>query len=438
MVLIVADDQRAESLSGMTQVRRLLTDRGMRFSRAMVPTALCCPSRSSILTGLYAHNTRVYGNGRAGGPRFGGWAQVHRQGLESRTIAVTLQRAGYRTGLFGKYLNDFSRLSPDGYRPPGWHRFLTFERPNAAYIRYRLTDGSWHGSGPEDYSTDVLARRARAFIEDTPQGKPLFLVYTPYGPHRPYRPAPRDEFAPVVVPETNGNMVGGEDLVSVPHTLWPPPRSANDNPTWMARRSVASTGVAERLGEAQTRVLLSVDDAVGTIVRTMRREGRIRNTLFIYMSDNGYLWGEHGLVGKDAPYAAATRVPLVVRWDGHVAAGGVDRRLAVNVDIAATISKAAGVHLPADGLDLLSDRRRNGFVLEAMPGNRGRPAYCGWRSPHHMYVRWATGREELYDYRVDPGERNNLADYPRYRPIADRMRARAVEACRPEPPGFDW
>ena len=81
---------------------------------------------------------------------------------------------------------------------------------------------------------------------------------------------------------------------------------------------------------------LSVDDAVGTIVRTMRREGRNRNTLFIYTSDNGYLWGEHGLVGKDAPYAAATRVPLVVRWDGHVAAGGVDRRLAVNVDIAAT------------------------------------------------------------------------------------------------------
>ena len=146
VVLIVTDDQRADTLAGMTKVNTLLADKGVRFANGMVPTSLCCPSRSTILTGLYAHHTRVFGNGDVGGARFGGWAQFHRRGMEYRTIATALADRGYRTGFFGKYLNDFSRLSPDGYTPPGWDVFTAFKYSRGAYFGYRLTDGTYHGT----------------------------------------------------------------------------------------------------------------------------------------------------------------------------------------------------------------------------------------------------------------------------------------------------
>ncbi|MGH8939405.1 MAG: sulfatase-like hydrolase/transferase, partial [Actinomycetes bacterium] len=191
IVLVVADDMRRESLAGMPQVQELLVDRGTRFSRGMVPTALCCPSRATILTGLYSHHTRVFGNGDVGGATFGGWAQFHRRGMEFRTVATALHRRGYRTGFFGKYLNDFSKFAPDGYAPAGWDTFTAFKYSRGAYFGYRLTDGSWHGDDPDDYSTDVLARQARQFVRRTPGREPLFVLLAPYGPHSPYLPAPR-------------------------------------------------------------------------------------------------------------------------------------------------------------------------------------------------------------------------------------------------------
>jgi arylsulfatase A-like enzyme len=121
-----------------------------------------------------------------------------------------------------------------------------------------------------------------------------------------------------------------------------------------------------------------------------------------------------------------------------VPAGKVDGRLALNVDIAGTIANAASASMSTDGLDLLGTRKRKGFVLEAMPGYRERPAYCGWRTKDRMYVQWADGRAELYDYRNDPQEMHNLAGQPEVAGIEARMRANARNACVPEPPGFDW
>jgi arylsulfatase A-like enzyme len=174
------------------------------------------------------------------------------------------------------------------------------------------------------------------------------------------------------------------------------------------------------------------------VLRTLRQTGRDRDTLFVFTSDNGYLWGEHGLTGKDAPYDPATRVPLVLRWDGHVPAGAVDDRLALNIDLTATISRAASAGMTTDGVDLLGERRRGGFVLEAMNGYAGRPAYCGWRTRDRMFVQWADGRTDLFDYRTDPYEQHNLAGDPAVRQVEQQMRAKAEQACDPEPPGFDW
>lgn len=427
VVLIVTDDQRADSLAGMPKLNRLLVAKGVRFSNAMVPTSLCCPSRATILTGLYAHDTRVFGNGDIGGDRFGGWAQFRRRGMEYRTLATALTERGYRTGFFGKYLNDFSKQSPDGYRPPGWDRFTAFKYSRGAYFHYRLTDGTRGGRSPRDYSTDLLARKANTFVRNTADNRPVFLMYAPYGPHSPYTPAPRDARRAGPLPVT---LPPG--VVSAPT-----PDQAAALPRWRrVRQRSPAEWAAVRAGQAAT--LLAVDDAVASIVRTMRRAGRVRDTLFVFLSDNAYLVGEQGMIGKDNPYDGAARVPLVVRWDGRAPRGVVDSRLALNVDVAGTIARAAGASMRTAGLNLLGSRTRDGFPIEAMPGYRGRPAYCGWRTKRWLYVRYATGRSELYDYVSDPYEQRNLAGQPAVAAVQSRLRALAVRNCSPTPPGFTW
>ena len=378
----MTDDQRADTLAGMTKVNTLLADKGVRFANGMVPTSLCCPSRSTILTGLYAHHTRVFGNGDVGGARFGGWAQFHRRGMEYRTIATALADRGYRTGFFGKYLNDFSRLSPDGYTPPGWDVFTAFKYSRGAYFGYRLTDGTL----PRHQRARLLHRRARPAEQAVrpehsrrPAAVPDVRAVRPAQPlhPRPARPRPGGGHAPVLAPA----MV----------TTW-------------ASRLARST--RSRAGSAAVRLRRAMRRRPGAGRRPPCSRSTTRwprwsapcaarvvsgDTLFVFMSDNGYLWGEHGIVGKDNPYDGAARVPLVVRWDGHSRAGVVDDRLALNVDIAGTIAAATGASMRTDGLDLLAAPTRTGSRWRPWraTGTDRRTAAGGL--PTHMYVRYATG-----------------------------------------------
>ena len=200
---------------------------------------------------------------------------------------------------------------------------------------------------------------------------------------------------------------------------------------------------ATRADVAQTRVrqvesLLAVDEAVGAIHGALADTGRARNTLYLFLSDNGYFWGEHRIIGKDAPYQDATEIPMVARWDGHIPAGVTDDRIVLNVDVAKTVMAATGAAMRTDGLDMFGPARRGGFPLEAMEGYHERPAYCGYRTKHRMYVRWATGEQELFDYRLDPHERRNLAAEPDWYDVRKQMRVKAKKTCSPEPPKFDW
>lgn len=428
IVVVLTDDQRRDTLRYMPTVQRLLVDQGTRYTRAMVPTSLCCPSRATILTGRYAHTSRVFGNGDVGGKRYGGWWRFYRTGSEDRTMAVALQRGGYRTGMFGKYLNYFGKWSQRefgaGYRPPGWDEFAVLMSSHGSYYDYRLSDGTSYGSAPEDYSTDVFADRASRFVRATPPTQPLFLFVAPFGPHAPYAPAPRHL----------NSMTGLLPAYTAP-TLRQRLRTM---PRWMRERRHFSQAEVDLVRQRQQEALLSVDEAVGSIHEALAETGRERNTLFVFTSDNGYFWGEHRIVGKDAPYKDSTSVPMVMRWDGRVAAGATSKRIVLNVDLAETITNAAGVPMRTDGLDMRGPEKRDGFVLEAMNGYNDRPAYCGWRSRQRMFVRWATGEEELFDYRSDPDEERNLAGRPSWSEVRDRMRAKAAEACVPKPPNFRW
>ena len=426
VVLIVTDDQRPDTIHHMAAVQEHVRDKGTRFSRTVAPTPTCCPSRASLLTGLTSRRTGVYGNT----PPNGGWRTFFDNDNEDRTLATALQARGYRTGLVGKYLNGFAQNDlggKGGRRPPGWDVFLTFVKRTGAYYDYSLTDGTHHGSDPADYSTDVLGDRAARFVRRTSAEQPLFLMFTPFAPHKPYRPAPRHrhDFA---------GRLPSYRPASVTENVADKPPFLRDRPR------VKQAGI-DFVRTRQQEQLSSVDEAVGEIVEALRSSGRLRNTLLIYMSDNGLMVGDHHMIGKGLPYRFATDVPLAMRWDGRIAAGHTDRRLAATVDVTATIAEATGATLATDGLSLLGDETRSEIVLEGrtwqrLDGSLPHPAYCGLRSHRYLFARYADGFEELYDYDADPYETRNRARDPDYQERLLAMRARALAGAVPRPPGF--
>ncbi|HET7529833.1 MAG TPA: sulfatase-like hydrolase/transferase [Mycobacteriales bacterium] len=422
VVVILTDDQKVDTLAHMAKVQRLLVDKGVRYSRASVTIPSCCPSRVAILTGKFARHTGVYQNGGV----HGGWGTFHRLGEERRTIALALQRRGYRTAMFGKYLNFYGQLAPFGYRPPGWDRFIVGLTPNGGgYYDYKLSNGQVLGHDAADYSADVQSDQSVQFIRSTPAGRPLFLMLTPSAPHVPFVPAPR--YA--------GHWEG---------RLGPfHPASLDDDmsgkPLWMQSLVKPSQEEIDSVRAVQQDMLMSVDDQVQAVVAALRDTGRLHHTLILFTSDHGFMWGEHRWMAKDVPYTPSDAVPFVIRWDGHTARGTVDDRLALNVDIAATIARVTGTSFSSDGANVLGSWRRPGFVLEQMgTASIGRPAYCGWRGARYWFVQYDDGEQELYDVQRDPDELHNLADDPAYASLKASLLAKTRDGCVPTPPDFSW
>jgi arylsulfatase A-like enzyme len=425
VVVIVTDDQRFDTLWAMPVVERELVARGASFPDAFVVNAICCPSRASILTGEYSHTTGVYRQT----PPFGRFEWFR----DGSTLATWLHDAGYTTGLFGKYIDGYQHPGLTGYVPPGWDRWEGFV--HAGYLDYSLSvDGTIRsfGEAPQDYSTDVLANDAEAFIRGA--DGPLFLYLATAAPHGPAIPAPQDEST-------------FTDLAP-----WRPPSydeaDVSDKPAWV--RALPLLGPAEReridtLRANQYRTLLPVDRAVEGVLQALRDTGRLENTLIVYTSDNGLSWGEHRWAKKEAPYEESIRVPLVVRWDaGGLVAGASPPALALNVDIAPTIADAVGIAAPgAEGRSLLPVLRgepdpspRADFLVEHLEGTNPVPTYCAVRSREWMYVRYTDGAEELYDLRADPSELENVAEDPSLGAVLADRRVRLETLCDPPPPGY--
>ncbi len=260
VVLIVADDQRADTLFAMPTLQRELVARGILFANAVVSTPLCCPSRATLLTGRYAHSHGVYRNAGL----YGG-AQAF---PDDDTLAVWLRRAGYTTALVGKYLNGYkgSRV------PPGWDRWRAFTW-GWGYYDYRLVDEHGRirrfGSAPEDYSTTVLAREAVAFIRRA--RRPFFLLFAPAAPHEPALAEPSDRGRLDNAPPHAPPSLNEEDVSDKPAYVQ----------TQAKRRSLEAVA---RYRRSQLESLLAVDRAVGSIVAALRRRGQLESTLIIYTS----------------------------------------------------------------------------------------------------------------------------------------------------------
>ncbi|MFN2591011.1 MAG: sulfatase [Actinomycetota bacterium] len=421
IVLILTDDQRADQLRRMPTLQAELVAKGTTFAKAYTVNPLCCPSRATILTGQYSHTTGVYANE---GSR-GGWDAFRPR--EPLTIATALQVAGYRTALVGKYLNQYNEAT---HVPPGWDRWVAMT--HVGYFGIPLSvDGAPVRTGRNEYATDVFADFAVEFIEGVSPEEPLFLYFAPYAPHEPADPAVRDR-----------------DAFSSLDPARPPSydeRDRSDKPAYVRRALPISSASRTRLDELRTnmlRALLAVDRSIDRIVDALRRTGRLRDTIIMFASDNGYLLGEHGLSAKNLPYEESVRIPLVVRWDGRVRPAATDRHVVGNVDFAPTWAALAGATLPgAEGRSLVplfdgQDRFWRDALLIEHGQFGGAPAFCQLHGERYSYVRYATGEEELYDLASDPYQLANVALDPAYASVRSRYRTRVALACLPRPPGW--
>ena len=419
IILIVTDDQRFNTLQTMPKLRKRVMGRGADYL-GIVPTSLCCPSRGSILTGNYSHTTRVYNNKL----RRGGWPAFKRSGYERKTIATALNGAGYRTGYWGKYLNFWNRARA-GYVPPGWDVFSAFYSRTGqgagGYYDYQMRGTyptQFYGGDASQYSTRQLTWRAERFIDSTPRNVPYLAVIAPFAPHSPFTALPRDKgsFNPAHV----YNNAGVNE------------RNMRDKPSFMQGLDRVSRKSIEKKHILTGEVLRAVD----RMVAHMLAAADMSNTLLIYTSDNGVMWGDHRLGYKDRPYHWASRVPLFMRWDRRIDPG--TQGMVANIDIAPTILDAAGIPdaLTMEG-DTVLDGTRKQILLESGRTN-DHPAYCGLRTRRYLYVRYANGERELYDYTVDPHELHNKAGTPAYSAIRDSLRQKTIDLCKPKPPHFTW
>ncbi len=393
IVLILTDDQDSASLKYMPHVTQRVVNEGVTFTNAFAANNLCCPGRASILTGKYAHNHGVYGN--TGCSRYFG-----AQGLDGETFATWLDRAGYRTAYFGKYLNEYKSLGI----PPGWDRWYAY---NDGFLNpYPIND-----QGTQTYlninqeqEADHLGRESLEWLKSTSDGgAPRLLVLAPYTPHAPAHVADR--------------YVGTYSNLSLPK----PPNfnetNVSDKPSVirkMPRLTSGEVGAMQADFRSRMEGLRSVDDAVNGILDELLAEGELDNTYVIYSSDNGWFWGQHRLTSKTFPYEEGGRVPFVVSGPG-VQDGATIPHLVGTHDLAPTIADLANA--PRGGtqdgksfVPLLSPSRPSADVW------RGRLLIESWSSQSKFYAfrsnqrlyaehhETSTVEKEHYDLRTDPYE----------------------------------
>lgn len=384
ILLVITDDQRASaSMQALPVVRRLFGRGGRTFTNAFATTPLCCPSRASIVTGRYAHNHGVHTNDDG-------------MGLDhDATLQRYLQEAGYRTAVVGKYLNRWDH----GFDPPHFDKW-------AVWLRgiYRHSSFRFNGKvrEPEGYTTSLMTSMAERFLRafERDDDDPWYLWLGPNAPHSPY--AAEHRYKGARTKGWDGNPATRDSDVA-------------DEPDFV-RRSQGSLEQARKVRRKQLRTLYSVNDQVKQVFALLEELGEQEDTLAIFMSDNGFLWGEHGITGKRYAYTQSIQIPLMIRWPGRIAPGSSDDRLAANLDLTPTLLEAAGAEAPQlDGMSLLGSATRRRLLVEQWADEETYvPTMASLRTDAYQYVEYYArgGRRvvarQYYDLERDPWQRRNL------------------------------
>ena len=390
VLVIVTDDQRTGTMVAMPKTLQWLRSGGVEFRQAYVTTPSCCPSRASIFSGRYVHNHGVV-------------RQRLAANLDHRsTVQRQLKAGGYFTAMAGKFLNRWNL----GTRPPYFDRYAV---ANGGYY-----DTTWGIDGVvkkvPTYTTTFIGDRAVAYLsafEQADDARPWFLYLATFAPHLPRTPEPK--YADLTFARWAGNPAVNEDV--------------SDKPSYVRWRKPVADTTIQQMRTEQLRTLKSVDDMVDRVLRTLQAQGELGNTLVIYLSDNGYMWGEHRLADiKFVPYTESVRVPFFARWPGHLAAGTTDARLVANIDIKPTVLAAAGITAdpayPMDGRSFLSAGRRGRLLTEYFFDDANAPGIQTWaatRTPTYQYIENYNQPElnggtfrEYYDLTKDPWMLTNL------------------------------
>lgn len=463
VIIVLADDMRADEMRYMPNVERLIAENGVTFENSFSPDPLCCPARASLLSGQYPHNHGVLNNHSPYG--FAGFD-------DSRTVATAMKQAGYHTGFVGKYLNGYGNdpsLVTGGpsktYVPAGWDDwFASLSRAkdgteSGSTYNYRFTTYNDNGivdkSHRGQYQTNVIANRGMDLVDKwSGTRKPFFLLLSFVAPHDG-GPVEKDDPKSVMRPDGRYEYYGtpgrprwvrGTLDKEIPHSPGlpadggPAEPDLSDKPDFMQKpefsdaERVAMLDVARQRAEALTILDMRVRD----LVRTLKKNGEWKNTALVFTSDNGYFLGEHRQrPGKIKAHEPSLRVPLVIRGPGLPR--GVKRYDPITtVDLTATVIALghARRYRPHanDGTSRILTMKKGDqgwtapIVTEGMthtpgdaPGFDDARRYIGLRTPRYSFIRYATGEMELYDLLSDANEFEGKQDDPAYAGVVNEL-----------------
>jgi arylsulfatase A-like enzyme len=460
-VVIVTDDQRWDTIgrclggfdaldlaagadSCMPNVQSKLVANGVTFLRGEVTQSLCCPSRSSIFTGQLTTHTGV--------TQVAGFDDFD----DRSTVATWLHDAGYRTGLFGKYLNGYgdSHTAPDNYIPPGWDswhgyygydaltedpytnfRWIDWDKGGVAVQAPRLLEDSTSSDACADgnqYSTDLMCAQSLTFLRSESED-PFFLYVAPGSPHEPPIPAAR----------WDGAFASVEQPIYPSYNAVPSPNP----PGYLPAQPLGSgaLGAASNAFRNALETNGAVDDMVGTLYEELEADGRLDDTVFVFISDNGVAAGEHRWTTKQCEYEDCHRVPLIVvcppAFCPEVTPGSVDAtNYALNVDLAPTIADLAGVTptLREDGLSLVpiladpSAAWRTSWFLHDQSTPLDGVVSTQADGTVYKYVEFSGSSDrELFDLTADPWELTNLHGDAAYSAIEGQLAALLADGLLP-------
>ncbi|MFM9105188.1 MAG: sulfatase [Chloroflexota bacterium] len=384
IVLIITDDMRGTDWRALRRTRKALRA-STWYRNFIVDASLCSPSRASILTGQYTHNHGVEWNNS--GEFEGGFSVYQKNGLDRESLGLVMHDAGYHTGMGGKFMNG---LRPGMRQPAGWDRFAASYTTDF-YNFPLLVDGQQvNFKGVTKYKTDVLTDYAVEFIEQAPVEQPIFLHFSPTGPHVPETPARRHESAFPTAYVARDESFNEADVSDKPSTVQALPPLTPD------QQADLDNHERNRL-----RSMLAVDEGIVRVVNALKAAKRFDNTYIFILSDNGYQLGQHRVIGKASPYDQSIRVPMLAY--GPKVPQRTNNQLVGNIDLAPTIASLGETTMPKqDGKSLLVPGRRDYLFLQL------RYIGMGLRSARLMYFEYGNGEREYYDLRNDPLELNNL------------------------------
>jgi N-acetylglucosamine-6-sulfatase len=426
ILLVLTDDHRYDAMGFLkgqsfleTPVMDSMAREGAHCRNAFVTTALCSPSRASILTGKYAHKHKIVDNNTA---------------IPSGTTFFPqyLQKAGYATAFIGKW-----HMGNEGDDPqPGFQRWVSFRGQGTYYPSKNGLNVDGKRVPQKGYITDELTDYAVDWLNGQSKDRPWFLYLSHKAVHADFAPAERHKGryrnAKFVYPPT---MARSGDM-------------ARNRPMWVQNQRNSWHGVEypyhsdldiAEYYKQYAETLLAVDENLGRVMDTLRKRSELDSTLIIYMGDNGFAFGEHGLIDKRTAYEESMRVPMLVRCPELFAGSRVPQQMIANIDIAPTCLAAAGLEAPAemDGANfvpLLQGKQipwRDTLLYEYYWERNfpHTPTMHALRGDQYKYIRYhgIWDLNELYDMKEDPLEANNLISNPKYADVAKSMNERLFQ-----------